>query len=92
MVRLSNREKARMGQRVRAAREVAELGLRQVARQFSVSTSTVSAWERGSVPAPEVRAQLADLYGVSEELLFSEYMVKRATELDEARALLARPA
>jgi transcriptional regulator with XRE-family HTH domain len=76
-----------MGERLGAARLVAGLTIRQVATDIGVNHNSVEAWERGSVPAEEIRAQLAALYEVDEDVLFAEV----AARLGAARDLL-RPA
>jgi transcriptional regulator with XRE-family HTH domain len=86
-LRLTRAERATMGDRLRAARHVAGLTLREVADTAGVSVNAVEQWEHGSLPQPTLRAGLAQLYGQPEELLFAEH----ETKMEAARALL-RPA
>ncbi|HEY2300796.1 MAG TPA: helix-turn-helix transcriptional regulator [Acidimicrobiales bacterium] len=85
--RLNRDERTAMGDRLRAARHVADLTLRQVATATAVSVNAVDQWEHGALPGPELRAVLAELYGQPETVLFAEH----ETKMEAARALL-RPA
>jgi transcriptional regulator with XRE-family HTH domain len=78
MIRLNKKEKQTMGARLKAARDVAGLGLRDVACKLGTSTSTVQGWEEGAFPGPAFRAQLAELYGRPQEVLFAEYFTRLA--------------
>jgi transcriptional regulator with XRE-family HTH domain len=84
MIRLTKKEKQTMGARLKAARDVAGLGYREVAVRLGTSTSTVQGWEQGAMPGPAFRRALAELYGRPEEVLFAEYFAR----LEAARALL----
>lgn len=84
MIRLTKKEKQAMGRRLKAARDVAGLGLRDVVCKLGTSTSTVQGWEEGAFPGPAFRAQLAQLYGRPQELLWTEYYA----HIEAARALL----
>jgi transcriptional regulator with XRE-family HTH domain len=83
-LRLSKAERDAMGERVRAARSVSGLTLRDVAADLGVSTNSVSQWEHGALPSPAKRAELAHLYDVAEARLFAEYFAL----VEEARAIL----
>jgi transcriptional regulator with XRE-family HTH domain len=85
VIQLTKKQKSTMGARLRAARDVAGLGVRDVACRLGVSTSTVNGWENGALPGEDLRAQIADLYGRPEQLLFAEYYAR----IEAARALLA---
>ena len=87
MDRLNEQERERLGQRLWAARYLAHLPRAEVAHNLGVNVNTVLQWERGSVPTPERRAALADLYATPERTLFAEVAAHEA----EARDLL-RPA
>ena len=77
----------RQGQRLWAARFVAQLSRGAVADALRVNVSSVVMWEQGAVPTPDRRAALADLYGVPADALFAELAARQA----DARDLL-RPA
>jgi transcriptional regulator with XRE-family HTH domain len=76
-----------MGTRLTAARNNAGLSQAEVAEACGVNINSVFKWENGSVPAPELRAKLAVLYGLEEENLFREY--EKAFEANRA---LLKPA
>jgi|HubBroStandDraft_6_1064221.scaffolds.fasta_scaffold238169_3 transcriptional regulator with XRE-family HTH domain len=85
MIRLNKKEKQAMGARLKAARDVAGLGVREVTFRLGVSsTNTVKGWENGSLPSEELRAEVAELYGRPERVLFAEYYA----HIDAALALL----
>lgn len=84
MIRLSKKDRLQMGARVRAGRDAAGLSIREVAEKMGRAPNAVEGWEHGSLPRPETRAQLAELYGVDERALFIEYHAK----VEQARALL----
>ena len=85
--RLTADERSALGDRLRMARNLANLTVRAVAGKFGVSTNTVHHWEHGGLPSDELRPQIAALYGVDEDVLFAEHESRVAA----ARALL-RPA
>ena len=85
-LRLTRDERTAMGERLRAARDVSGLSLRQIADATGVSFTTVPEWEHGSLPRPDIRARLADLYDVDEDILFAEYESRVAA----AKALIGR--
>ena len=66
-----------MGDRLRAARDAADLSVRQVAEAAHMSTTAAWSWEKhGYLPPPRaVRAVLADLYDIDEADLFAEVAV-----------------
>ncbi len=78
MFRLDKAERAVMGERVRAARHLSGLTLRQVADKTGVTTNAVVSWEQGTLPRPELRATVADLYQLPEVKLFAEYFAHLA--------------
>jgi transcriptional regulator with XRE-family HTH domain len=78
-------ERMTMGDRLRAARFVAELTIRAVAQKLSVSPHTVQNWERGQIPRdPDLRGRLCDLLKVDEHMVFAEFFAK----IEEARAVI----
>lgn len=80
--RLNKDERAAMADRLKAARYRADLTLRAVADAIDVNLNSVTAWERGALPGPELRAKLAALYTVDEDVLFAE-TAARATRADK---------
>ena len=64
-----------MGERVRAARYVTGLSMRELAVKCGVSLHTVQNWERGSVPRDAtIRERLCAVLGVEEGILFAEWV------------------
>jgi transcriptional regulator with XRE-family HTH domain len=80
-IRLDPAARQSMGARLKAARQLAGYTMRQIAEQRGVTPSAVLEWEHGSLPSDGHRAALAELYGVSEQLLFAE-LADRLAELD----------
>jgi transcriptional regulator with XRE-family HTH domain len=75
-----------MGERLRAARYVAELSIRELAEKLKVSAHTVQNWERGQIPRdPRTRAELCEVLNVDEAMVFAEFFAK----IEEARAVIA---
>jgi len=76
---LTSAERRRMGDRLRAARNLTDLSLRAVGEKVGLSLTAVGEWERrGYTPPPAAQAILADLYDVPEAVLFAEYHRRRA--------------
>ena len=71
--RLDGRLRPAQAERLRAARAVSGLTVREVAAKVGVCTQSIEAWERGTVPMSHNRAALAELYGVAEGVLFAEH-------------------
>lgn len=84
--RLNRSEREAMAERLEAARYMAGLSIRGVAAELGVHTASVTQWESGSVPVPETRARLAELYGIEEDVLFPELAARR-----KAAEALLRP-
>jgi transcriptional regulator with XRE-family HTH domain len=82
--RLTAEQKTAQGDRLRMARNLARLTVRDVAGRFGVSLNTVHHWEHGGLPSDELRPLIAELYGVDERILFQEY----EDRLEAARELL----
>jgi transcriptional regulator with XRE-family HTH domain len=83
---LSLEDRMLMGERLRAARYVAQLSIRELSEKLAVSPHTVQNWERGQVPRdPRHRAILCDALNVDETMVFAEYFAK----IEEARAVIA---
>lgn len=87
LVRLNQAERKTQGRRLQAARQLAQKTIRGAAEELGVNANSIVQWEHGTLPTPENRAKLAELYGLDETLLFAELEAR----LDAARALL-RPA
>lgn len=85
-LRLTTVERTAMGERLRAARDLSGLSLRQIADAIGVSFSSVQEWERGSLPGAEIRSRLAELYAVDGDILFAEFEARVAA----AKALIGR--
>ena len=83
-VPLTPDQRRKMGDRLQAARFRKRISLREVAGELGVVVHTVHMWEKGSIPIPESRADLADLLGVPEAKIWREYL----TALDGRAALL----
>jgi transcriptional regulator with XRE-family HTH domain len=83
-------QRVEIGDRLRAARELADLTQAESADAVGISRNRISLYERGQqVPQdPAVRQKLADLYNVDIAALFREIADAEA----EARALIIRPA
>lgn len=74
-----------MGERLRAARYVAEMSIRELAEKLGVSPHTVQNWERGQIPRdPRMRGVLCDTLNVDEAMVFAEFFAK----IEEARAVI----
>ena len=84
--RLTSAERETMGDRVRAARCVAGLTIRDIGTDLGVTPNSVSQWEHGSLPGAIHRAKLAKLLGFPETKLFAEHhaMITKARALIEA--------
>jgi transcriptional regulator with XRE-family HTH domain len=76
--RLDQQERQAMGERLQGARLLAGLMIREVAKSQAVSVNSVHNWERGAVPNSQLRAALAALYKVDEDILFAEIAARRA--------------
>ena len=84
--RLTVSDRIAMGERVRAARYVAQLSMRELGIKCGVSLHTVQNWERGSVPRDAIiRGRVCDVLGVDEGVLFAEWVAIK----DQARAVIA---
>jgi transcriptional regulator with XRE-family HTH domain len=82
---LTKSERKAMAKRLQAARFLAKKTVRGTADEMGVSPASISQWLSGTVPVPESRVRLAEIYGVSEEVLFAEVIAHEA----EARKLLS---
>jgi transcriptional regulator with XRE-family HTH domain len=72
-VDLTQAERRQMGDRLRSARNAADLSIREVAEAVGNSLTAAWSWERyGYLPAPATRTALAALYGIPESALFAE--------------------
>jgi transcriptional regulator with XRE-family HTH domain len=89
-LRLSLSQREEIGDRLRAARDLAHLTQAQAAAKAGISRNRISLYERGQqLPQdPDLRVKLAELYGVDVVDLFREYYAAEA----EARALITRSA
>ncbi|MBO0863488.1 MAG: helix-turn-helix transcriptional regulator [Mycobacterium sp.] len=83
--RLSEAERTAMAKRLKAARYMAELTMREAASRLGVNLTSITQWESGTLPVPKSRQRLAELYGVAETTLFAEV----AAHIEAAKALLA---
>lgn len=84
--RLSKADRRAMGDRLKAARNLAGYSARSAALEVPCSTTSIVEWEAGRVlPRPETRARLAELYGVDEARLFAEELAR----VESMRELIA---
>jgi transcriptional regulator with XRE-family HTH domain len=82
--RITKANKQAISARLEAARWLAEMSMREVARVIGVSPPAVAGWEHGVLPEPPHRAALAELYEIDEAILFAEV----ESRLTAARELL----
>ena len=79
------------GERIRDARLLRGLSLREAARRLAVSPSFLSQIENGkSLPSVSTLYQLSQLYDVSMDRLFSDSAPSQSGALDQARGAIRR--
>jgi transcriptional regulator with XRE-family HTH domain len=80
--RLSKKDRAAMGRRLKAARQMSGKTIRGVAEELGAHVASITQWEAGSVPVAATRARLAELYGIDEKILFAEIEAKRQAAVE----------
>jgi transcriptional regulator with XRE-family HTH domain len=80
--RLSKKDRAAMGRRLKAAREMSNKTIRGVAKELGVHMASVTQWESGSVPVLATRTRLAEVYGIDEKILFAEIEARRQAAME----------